>query len=152
MQKLLIGIGLGAVLALGSCVLFVVLYSGPEPSVHVEAPTSASVDKPFTVRLVISNPHQEEITIDNVDIDAASLRSFHVEAISPQPTPESPSTDFGSHTWYFDRTLRPSSQESIEFTFRPQAAGIHQLPLEVCNSYQDCSRTLLSIRVDPPSP
>ena len=153
MLKVLIGVVLGAVLALGTCVLLVVTFTGPEPSVQVEAPETVFVDRPFTVRLLISNPHAEAIAIANVDIDSESLDGFHVEAISPEPTPDSPNVDFGSHTWYFERTLQPSASESIEFTFRPQGApGTRQIPLEVCNFYQDCSRTLLSIEVAPLAP
>jgi len=152
MRRILAWIGLGAVLTLGSCAVFLSLYSGPEPSVQVEAPPTALLDTTFTLRLLVSNPHQEEITIDNVDIDTQSLAAFRVEAIAPRPTPESPDTAFGIHTWYFGRTLQPSSEASIEFTLRPQAQGIHQLPLVVCNAYQDCSRTLISIRVDLSGP
>ena len=35
----------------------------------------------------------------------------------------------------------------VVFRFEATAAGTHQIPIDVCNAYQDCSRTLLGVAV-----
>jgi hypothetical protein len=147
LQKILIGITLGMILAISILVAFVTLYSGPELSVRISAPESVPIREPFRVSLHLTNPHSEAVIFDSVDIDDSVFETFEVVSVTPEATEDSPVGGFGQQTWFFERTIQPAGEETVEFEFVANSAGSFQLPFDVCNSYQDCSRTPLSIRV-----
>jgi len=151
-SKILLGIAVGIAAAVLAAVAFETVFTGPELSVRVSAPTSAFVGEPFKVVLLLSNPHSEVVTLDSVDIDDEALQELRVVAVVPEASPESPVGGFGYQTWYFEDAMPPASEKAIEFEFVADSPGPHQIPFDVCNSYQDCSRTPISLIVADSSP
>ena len=150
MGKVLLGIAVGVVFAVAILVALVTLLSGPELSVRISTPNSILVGETFTIVLHLSNPHSEPVTLDSVDIDNAAFATFEVISVTPEPSELSPITIIGRHSWTFQRVLEPATTETVEFEFRANLVGSYQIPLGVCNSYQDCSRTPVPILVAPP--
>ena len=151
MGKVLLGIAVGVVFVIVALVAFVTFFSGPELSVRISTPNSTLVGETFTIVLYLSNPHSEPVTLDSVDIDNAALATFEVISVTPEPSEPSPFAIFGQQSWTFQRVLEPATAETVEFEFRANLVGSYQVPLNVCNSYQDCSRILVPILVAPPA-
>jgi len=146
-SKILLGIAVGIALTVLAATAFFTLVTGPELSVRVSAPTSALVGKPFKVVLLVSNPHNEAVTLHSVDIDDEALEELRVVAVVPEASQDSPVGGFGYQTWYFEEEMPPASEKTIEFEFVAHSPGSHQIPFDVCNWYQDCSRTPISLVV-----
>ncbi len=48
-------------------------------------------------------------------------------------------------SWSFLQPVEPGEAVTIEFEIEATARGTHQIPIDVCNSYQDCSRNLITV-------
>jgi hypothetical protein len=144
MRSLLIGIAL----VVAGVIAMQALWSGPKLSVQASAPEAVYSGQAFRVRLRVLNPHDEAVTLDSINIDNSAFDTF--EVLSAMPPPEdSPYSMFGHSLWSFYRELKPGERQSVEFELVANAIGTFQLPFDVCNYYQECSRILLAVRVDP---
>lgn len=148
MRGVLIGIVVGVALVIIGIVAFVTLYAGPELSVQASAPEAVHSGQPFRVRLQVFNPHDEAVTLDSIDIDNSVFDTFDVVSVTPTPISGSPFSIIGQQAWSFFRDLEPGEQQSVEFELVSNTTGTFQLSVDVCNSYQDCSRNLLAVRVE----
>jgi hypothetical protein len=148
--KYLVGGIAGVVLVVIALLALLGLGSGPELSVQFAAPDSVGVARPFEVRLTASNPHPEAVTLDSIDIDSSVFRAFRIVEVSPPPANVEDVSLLDQRSWAFFQDVAPGSQVSVVFRFEATAPGTHQIPIDVCNAYQDCSRTLLSVAVAAP--
>ncbi len=151
MGKVLLGIAAGVALAFAAMFAFVIFFTRPQLSVRISTPDSVLVGETFSIVLHLSNPHGEPVTLDSVDIDNAVFATFEVISITPEPSEASPITIMGQKSWAFQRILDPATTETVEFEFRANLVGSYQIPLDICNYYQDCSRIPVPILVAPPA-
>jgi len=67
--------------------------------------------------------------------------------VEPTPTSDSPISIFGQTSWSFYLDFDPGEQRTVEFELVTSDSGTFQLSFDVCNTYQDCSRNLLTVNV-----
>ena len=152
MRKVLIALAaLGALVPVALIALFVFLeaYAGPELSVEMSVPDVVSAGKPFRVQFHLSNPHDEAVTLDSIDVDNSVFENFRVDSITIVPTDTIDS--FGLTSLYFDHLIGPGQRDTVEFELTGELAGVFQLAFEVCNAFLDCSRNLLTVQVRDPN-
>jgi len=147
MRGLFIGIGVGIAAVVACIAALVTFYSGPELSLQASAPEAAHSGQPFKVRLQLSNPHDESVTLDSIDVDDSVFDTFEVLSVEPTPTSDSPISIFGQTSWSFYLDFDPGEQRTVEFELVTSDSGTFQLSFDVCNTYQDCSRNLLTVNV-----
>jgi len=146
-RRVLVGVA-GAIVAVVAFFTYALLYNGPELSLRVAAPESVPAGQSFQIELYLTNPHPEAIELDSIDIDEAVFETFEVTSVTPEPTDESPLSVLGRRSWEFDRVVHPGGSETVVFELQTRSQGTFQLPLEVCNGYQNCSGTPISVRVE----
>ena len=82
------GIG-AAVLAL---ILLVMVWTGPSLAVQVFLPKVVRAQTPFTIEVVVGNPHDEDLTLSDLDFPDRVLERFTIESISPPASDEYPAS------------------------------------------------------------
>jgi len=147
MKKFAAGFIAGSIATILGIVALDVFWTSPLLDVGVEIPTSATLDSIFYMKISISNPHSELVTLGNVDIPNAFLESFEVVTVTPRPIDDSPISGFGTNTWYFDVEVQPETTKIITFDVRPTARGRHVIEFYVCNSTEDCTLIAKPIEV-----
>jgi hypothetical protein len=148
LARVVVGIAAGIVVTFLGFVAYGLLYTGPQLSLRVNAPESVAAGEPFQIELQLTNPHPEAITLDSVDIDESVFEIFEVTSVTPAPSEESPLSVLGQRSWVFDRIVHPGGSETVVFELQAPSPGTFQVPLQVCNGYQDCSGTPISVRVE----
>lgn len=152
MRRVLIGLAALGVLvpvALIALVVFLEIYAGPELSVEVSMPDVVSAGKPFRVQFQLSNPHDEAVTLDSIDVDNSVIENFRVVSVTIVPTDTNDA--FGQTSLYFEHQIGPGQRDIVEFELTGESAGMFQLAFEVCNAFLDCSRNLLTVQVRDPN-
>ena len=139
------GIGT-AVLAL---VLLAMVWTGPKLAVQVSMPKVVGAKTPFTIEVVVGNPHDEELSFSDLTFPDRVLEKFRIESLSPPASTESPVGGLGIQTYFYELTLPPESEEAIEIVVLPTIPGSHLMEFDVCNAFQDCVTTLRRIQVSP---
>ena len=141
------GMGTMAVLMVGVIVIFTVLSTRPQLAVNVTVAEAVWINEPFIVRIETSNPHDEAVELDNIEMPNRVFEVFEVLSVSPAASPDSPVDSFGIQVWYFESMVQPGQTQTVELTFQPNKPGSHVLELAVCNSYESCSAVTLPIEV-----
>lgn len=149
MRRFWSGFALGVVSTLVGLFAVVLIFSGPRLAVALEVPEEIVVGQEFAVTVAVSNPHQESVVLDNLDIPNSFFEIFEVVSVSPAASSDSPVGGFGTQTWYYDRTLDPGGTYEIVLMLRPLEAGSHPIDMDVCNSYEDCTSLVTSLTVVP---
>ncbi len=151
MKRFWAGFGLGVlstiVVGIAAIIAFGMFFTGPMVIVSVQAPDIAEVGISFPVVLEISNPHSENVALDNIDVPDRNFEIFEIISITPGPIEGSPVGGFGTQTYYMELELKPGASERITLEVRAIEPGNHTLEFDVCNSYEDCSRVVSSIEV-----
>jgi hypothetical protein len=129
-----IGFGVGVMATIAVVLTIPFLFSGPIPTVEVDAPVEVELGVSFPVTVRITNPHEEQLGIDNIDIPNEVLEGLEIVSVVPSAMDDSPDDSFGSTTWYFDITIPPAATSEVELTMRATEPGRHVLELSVCNS------------------
>ena len=119
----------------------------PQLAVNFTVAETAWVSEPFVVRLETSNPHDEAVVLSSVDIPNRFFEPFEILSVSPAASPDSPVGGFGSQTWYFEYTVQPGQNKTVELSVRPKKLGTHVLEFAVCNGYEDCTMVTRAIEV-----
>ena len=152
MRRFLIGLAAGGALLLVAGITFVTVFSGPELSVQISAADVIFAGKPFRVQLLISNPHDEAVTLDHIDIDDSVFDTFRVISVTKDPDWRDTRFDMiGKESWWFVTVMQPAQRETVEFELIGESAGLFQLGFDVCNAFQDCSRNLLTVQMLSPT-
>ena len=125
-------------------IYFAVFFTGPQLAVDVTVAEAVRMGEPFVVTLETSNPHDEAVELDNVDIPARFFEGFEALSVSPAASAGSP---VGRLIWYFDYTVQPGENRTVELSLQPKKLGSHALELEVRNGYEDCTMVARPIEV-----
>jgi hypothetical protein len=152
MRRVLIGLAALGVLvpvALIALFLFLEAYAGPELSVEISVPDVVTAGKPFRVQFWLSNPHDEAVALDSIDVDNSVIENFRVASITIVPTDTIDA--FGQTTFYFEHLIGPGQRDAVEFELKAKSAGMFPLAFEVCNEFLDCSRNVLHVQVRDPN-
>ncbi len=147
MKKFAVGVGTTLIATFIAIVAAVYFFTGPQLAVNITVAETVWVDEPFVLRLETSNPHDEAVELDNIDIPNRFFEAFGILSVSPAASTDSPIGGFGSQTWYFDHTVQPGQNRIVELTLQPNKPGSHVLELAVCNGYEDCSTVTRPIEV-----
>ncbi len=143
MRRFWAGFGLGVlstvVVGIAGVIAIATFFTGPMPAVSVQLPEEVVLGDEFPLTLDVSNPHSEDVVLDNVDIPNRFFETFEIVSISPAPSEGSPVGGLGTQTWYFDRELSPGGSYQITLNLKALKSGIHPVEFDVCNSYQDCT-------------
>ncbi len=143
------GMGTMAVLAVGAVFALGVFFVRPELVINVTVAETVRLGEPFVVTLETSNPHDEAVEFDNIEMPNRVFEAFEVLSVSPAASPDSPTDIFGIHVWYFESMVQPGQTQTVELTLQPKQPGSHVLELTVCNGFEDCSTVTRSIEVQP---
>jgi len=127
-----IGCGVGAVaiicivlfLAFGGFAGLVALFSGdPEGLlVNVETPSSqVALGETFEITVTLTNEGKQNIDISEIQLPNDLLQIALITDVNPA---SEQGLDYGDQTAYeFDRTIAPTGQETVTFTFQALTAG-----------------------------
>ncbi len=126
------------------------LFTGPMPAVSVQLPEQIALGAEFPLTLDVSNPHGEDVVLDNVDIPDRVFERFEVAAVSPVASNDSPVGGLGTQAWFFDREIRPGHSFRITMGLKALQTGVHPVESDVCNSYEDCTTFVGVIEVVDP--
>ena len=144
------GVVAGIALAIGSLFLYVALFSGPELTVVARVPSVVDTRSSFILHLEVDNPHDEIVYLDSIDIDSESLEGLEVVSVSPEPSENYHLPGFDQQSWSFGKSVSPGGRLDVQFELRALQSGVHQISLDSCNSYQDCSRTHAQFEASSP--
>jgi len=127
---------MASIAATGAC-LFFVGQETPQLAAALDLPHEAAVGE--TIQLVIhaSNPHQESVTLDSVDIDDALLEGLQVLEVEPTPTGTIALGFLEQRSWTFDHSIPSTGQLEVVFTMRAIQPGRYTGNVDVCNPRQD---------------
>ena len=145
------GFAVGVGTTLGAIIIFLVIvnvfFIWPQLAVNVTVAETVLVGEPFLVTLETSNPHDEAVELDNIEMPNRVFEAFEVLSVSPAATADSPVNIFGFQVWYLESIVQPGQTQIVELTFQPNKLGSHVLEMKVCNGYEDCSAVILPIEV-----
>ena len=137
------GFGLGVlstvVVGIAGLIAFGIFYTGPMLAISVQLPEEVVLGDEFSLTVDVSNPHNEDVVLSNLDIPNRFFETFEIVLISPAASEESPFGDFRTQTWYFFRELNPGSSFQIIVNLKALKSGIHPVEFDVCNYYQQCT-------------
>ncbi len=142
-----VGMGTMVALVIMAIIIVVAFFIRPQLAVDVTVAEAVRIGEPFVVRLETSNPHEEVVELDNIDIPDRFFEAFEVLSVSPAASADSPIGGFGSQTWFFDSAVQPGENRTVELSVQPNELGNHVLELEVCNGYEDCTMVTRPIAV-----
>ena len=145
MRNLAIGFVLGVAATIAGVIAVTVLFTGPALFVKASAPASAMLEGPVVITIEVTNPHDETVILDNVDVPNKFFQNLDIVAVRPNPSPESPVGGLGSQTWYFEISVPPQETRTVELDVVAKNPGTHVAEFKVCNSYEDCSFVVVPI-------
>ncbi|MFO7900440.1 MAG: hypothetical protein R6V58_15445 [Planctomycetota bacterium] len=99
----------------------------------------SEVELGSTVALVVetTNPHDEPVTLDSIDIDNSFLAGFQVVSTDPEPTETRQVPLIDQCSWEFGKTVPPGESLAVTFELKPVAEGHYWGSVDVCNPNQD---------------
>lgn len=147
MRRFWLGFLLGVVSTVVALTAVFAVLTGPRLAASLDFPSEIFVGQDFSMTVVLSNPHQESVVFDNLDIPDGFFEVFEIVSVSPSASSGSPIGGFGSKTWYYDRALDPGGTYDVVLVLRPLAAGTHPIEMDVCNSYEDCTSLVTAVTV-----
>ncbi len=145
MRNLAIGFVLGVAVTIAGVIALAGLFTGPVLIVKASAPASAMLEGPVLITIEATNPHDDAVILDNVDVPDRFFQNLDIVAVRPNPSPESPVGGLGSQTWYFKISVPPQETRTVELDVVAKNPGAHVAEFNVCNSYEDCSFVVVSI-------
>ncbi len=143
MRNLAIGFVLGVAVTIAGSFAVLSLFTGP--SLIVKASASATLEGPVLITIEVTNPHDDPVILDNVDVPNKFFQNLDIVAVRPNPSPDSPLDGFGSQTWYFEISVPPQETRTVELDVVAKHPGAHVAEFYVCNSYEDCSLIVVPI-------
>lgn len=149
MKKIAIGCASVAILTMAIVVaLGVWLFRElPVLSASLSIPSTAQLDSELTLTVTATNPHQDTIVLDSIDIDDAFLEGFQI--IEIQPAPEGTMHIFGMRSWEFGLAVSPGDSQDIQFKLKAVKEGHFSGDVDVCNPNQDFVTLLADTVVRP---
>ncbi|MEM9556237.1 MAG: hypothetical protein AAGC60_18410 [Acidobacteriota bacterium] len=138
-NAILVGCFIAACGAVGLIVLGLYFFVQEHPLLEasLQAPNEAIVGEEFTLSIELSNPHDEAVQLDSIDVDESLLAGFQVLEIEPTPTDSLTLPFIEQRSWSFGRTLKPGQKAMVSFRLKPLSAGHFTGSLDVCNPAQD---------------
>jgi hypothetical protein len=146
MKKVLIG-------CLGAGVLFLVvvvgtvgywlLHEAPMLDAKLSVPSEVALDSTATLVVTVTNPHEEDVTLDSIDIADSFLAGFQVVSVEPEPNDTMSVPFMEQRSWDFGEPVGPGKSLTVKFTLKPVSEGRFSGEVDVCNPSQD-SKSLLA--------
>jgi hypothetical protein len=139
MKKVLIG-------CLGVAVLFLIILGGagywlvheaPMLDAKLSVPSEVALDSTAELVVTVTNPHEEEVALDSIDIDDAFLEGFQVVAVEPEPSDTTSVPLMDQRSWDFGEPVGPGKSLTVKFTLKPVSEGRFSGAVDVCNPNQD---------------
>ena len=119
--------------------------AGSALTVKASAPASATLVGPVVITIEATNPHDDPVILDNVDVPYPFFQNLDIVAVRPSPSPESPVRGLFSQTWYFEISVPPQETRTVELDVVAKHPGAHVAEFEVCNFYENCSLIVVPI-------
>ncbi len=145
MRNLAIGFVLGVAVTIAGGYALLTLFTGPALIVNVSAPASATLEGPVLITIEATNPHDDAVILDNVDVPDRFFQNLDIVAVRPSPSPESPVRGLFSQTWYFEISVPPQETRTVELDVVAKHPGAHVAEFDVCNFYAECSSIVVPI-------
>lgn len=82
--------------------------------------------------VTITNPHNQSLSFDSIDIESSFFDGFQVVSVTPQP--KKTSQMFGLHTWEFLDSVDANSTRTITFQLKAVKDGRFTGTLDVWKS------------------
>lgn len=119
--------------------------SSPPFVVRIHAPLHTEVGETIPVHVQVSNPTDQVLTLDNIDLASKLLDGFRVSTVDPPHT--SSTGGLGSNTFWFSKTI--ASDGTLNFTFFLEAvkAGVWTGNVKFTNPSLSFVTSTVTIRV-----
>jgi hypothetical protein len=144
-RNLAIGFVLGVAVTIASFVAFGLLFMGNALIVKASALASATLDGPVLITIEVTNPHDDPVILDSVEVPVRLFQDLDIVAIRPSPSDDSPMDFFGSRVWFFEISLAPKETRTVELDVVAKHPGAYVAEFNVCNLYGDCSLTVVPL-------
>ena len=103
-------------------------------SVEVEAPHKVKMEEIFNLTVSVTNPSEETITLDSIDIYDSLLDGF--EIISIEPEPDDVLHLFGFYSIYLYYKLAPGENVVVTCTLKAREPGLWIGDIDSCTPGQ----------------
>ena len=145
MRNLAIGFVLGVAVTIASVIAFGILFTGNALIVKASALASATLDGPVLITIEVTNPHDDPVILDSVEVPKSFFQDLDIVAIRPSPLDYSPVDFFGSRVWFFEISIAPKETRTVELDVVANHPGAYVAKFNVCNLYADCSLTVVPL-------
>ena len=115
-------------------------------SVEVQAPEKVKIEETFNLTVSVSNPSEETITLDSIDIYDSLLDGFEIISIEPEPDDVSRLFDF--HTIFLDYELAPGENIIVTYTLKAREPGLWTGDIDCCTPNQQFVTVIKGILVE----
>jgi hypothetical protein len=119
----------------------------PAPDADLSLPLEAELNSTISMVVTVSNPHDEVVTLDSIDIDESFLEGFQIISIDPKPTDTNNVPFIGQRSWSFGKQLPPGESLAVAFEMKPIAEGRFSGDVDVCNPNQDFTTLYAEVTV-----
>ncbi len=145
MRNLAIGFVLGVAVTIAGGYALLTLFTGPVLIVNASAPASATLEGPILIAIAATNPHDDPVILQFIDVPNRFFENLEIVAVRPSPSPESPVGGFGTKSWFFEITVAPHETRTVELDVIAKHPGAHVAEFDVCNFYGECSSIVVPI-------
>jgi hypothetical protein len=138
MKKGIIGcLGVFLVTGLVTAVLIGVWLFTEKPllDASLSIPSEIEIDSTVAMVITVTNPHDESVVLDSIDIGNAFLEGFLVVSILPEPVDTM--SIFGERSWEFGEDVAPGASLEIHFKLKAIQQGHFSGDIGTYNPNQD---------------
>ena len=121
--------------AIGFWYLFV--RTEPLLDATLDAPKQVAVGEEVRWVIRCSNPHDEPVTLDSIDVDAELLEGIQVLDIEPLPERRGDIPFTEDESWTFSRTAEPGETIVVTIRVRGRKEGIYVGSIDATNPNVD---------------
>lgn len=146
---------IGVIGCLGAALLFTVVIGlgvavwlfteRPKLDASLSLPSEATLGETLTMLVTTTNPHDQAVTLDSIDIDDTFLDGFQVVTVVPEPT--GTMHVFGQRSWSFGTSVPPGQALEVRFTLKAVQGGHFSGDVDVCNPAQDFTTLIADVMV-----
>ncbi len=140
LKKIAIGCAVAAgafIVILVVAIWFLLFRTLPTLDASLSLPSEVEAGETVTMVVSASNPHNEAVVLDSIDVSNSFLNGFQVEFIEPEPTDTMEIPIVDQRSWTFDVEVQPGGSTSVIFELRSVMEGHFVGDVDVCNPNQD---------------
>jgi hypothetical protein len=147
-----LGVGILLLMCISVMFWFWLLRVKPLLDAELSFPPEVVVNRNFPLTVTVSNPHDEAVVLDSIDVDDSLLKGFQVIRVEPAPSESFHLSILDQRSWSFGTEVKPGDSMTVSFLLKPLSPGHFSGDLDVCNPNQDFKTLMVDLVVGAASP